>query len=125
MIKLKRAYDPPSRADGRRYLVDRLWPRGISKEDVQLAAWLKELAPSDDLRRWFGHDPQRWGEFKRRYKLELHAEAKQRVVEQLAREAEQHTVTLVYAAKDEERNNAVVLKEAMEKRLAGDQATGE
>jgi uncharacterized protein YeaO (DUF488 family) len=114
-VTIKRAYEPPHRRDGSRYLVDRLWPRGVSKEEAALTGWLKDLAPSDDLRKWYGHDPDRWGEFKRRYKLELRAEAKQETIRSLAREADQGTVTLVYAAKDRERNNAAALKEAIEK----------
>ncbi len=114
-IAVKRAYDAPEESDGSRYLVDRLWPRGVSKEDAALADWLKDLAPSDDLRKWYGHDPHRWGEFKRRYKLELQAEEKQAKIRDLAEEAENGAVTLVYSSKETERNNAVALKEAVEK----------
>ncbi len=119
-VIIKRAYDPPDKRDGSRYLVDRLWPRGVSKDDAALTDWLKDLAPSDDLRQWYGHDPDRWGEFKRRYKLELRAEEKQETIRQLAKEAERGTVTLVFAAKDPDRNNAAALKEAIEaKRPSG------
>jgi uncharacterized protein YeaO (DUF488 family) len=114
MIRLKRAYDPPSRDDGHRYLVDRLWPRGVAKDRADLTDWLKDLAPSDGLRKWFGHDPERWGEFKRRYELELHARAQRELIGRLAEEARIATVTLVYAARDQEHNNAVVLAEMIE-----------
>ncbi len=120
MIRLKRAYDPPDPEDGERYLVDRMWPRGVAKAEANLSDWLKDLAPSDDLRQWFGHDPERWGEFKRRYKLELRAEAKQEKLDRLAETARNDTVTLVYAAKDETRNNAVVLKEVLSDKLSGE-----
>lgn len=109
MIRCKRIYEQPSGDDGRRVLVDRLWPRGISKESARIDDWLKELAPSDELRRWFGHDPTRWDEFRRRYRLEL--SGKGTLIDQLLREAAQGVVTLLFAAKDEEHNNAVVLKE--------------
>ncbi|MGA7874229.1 MAG: DUF488 family protein [Desulfoferrobacter sp.] len=118
MIKLQRAYDSPTKEDGERYLVDRLWPRGVTKDKAHLTDWLKDLAPSDDLRKWFGHDPERWGEFKRRYKLELHAEAKEKLISQLAQKARTGTVTLIYAAKNTEHNNAIVIKEMIEQQLA-------
>ena len=118
MIKLKRAYDSPNKGDGERFLVDRLWPRGVAKDDADLTDWLKDLAPSDELRKWFGHDPERWGEFKRRYKLELHAEGKKKLLDQLAQKARKGVITLVYAAKDKEHNNAIVIKEMIEKQLA-------
>ncbi len=118
MIKLRRAYDPPTKEDGERYLVDRLWPRGVTKGKAHLTDWLKDLAPSDDLRKWFGHDPERWGEFKRRYKLELHAEAKEKLISQLAQKTRTGTVTLIYAAKNTEHNNAIVIKEMIEQQLA-------
>lgn len=114
-IDLKRAYDRPARSDGHRILVDRIWPRGIVKADLRIDAWLKELAPSNGLRKWFGHDPKKWGEFKKRYagELEQHAEA----FEQLVEIAKARHVTLVFAAKDTEHNNAVALKEHLERRL--------
>lgn len=120
MVKLKRAYESPTEDDGNRYLVDRLWPRGIAKEDAQLSDWLKDLAPSEGLRKWFGHDPQRWGEFKRRYKLELHAAAKEKILMDLAQSAKAGNITLVFAAKDTEHNNAVVIKEILERKLETD-----
>lgn len=113
-IKLKRAYSPPEPDDGKRYLVDRLWPRGIRKEALQLTAWLKDLAPSTSLRRWYGHVPERWREFQARYKSELEAPQPHALLEDLAREAKSGAVTLVYAAKDEERNEAVVLKDLLD-----------
>ena len=108
-IQLKRAYDPPEEKDGARFLVDRLWPRGIKKEDLHLSGWLKEIAPSNALRKWFGHDPDQWEEFQRRYLSEL--EGKTEALQTLQQALRKGPVTLVYAAKDTERNNAVVLKE--------------
>ena len=114
-IGLKRAYDPPQRSDGYRVLVDRIWPRGITKDDLKVDAWLKEVAPSTDLRKWFGHDPKKWDEFKRRYgrELEPHAAA----LKQLVERARAGRVTLVFGAKDSEHNQAVVIKEHLERRL--------
>ena len=111
-IHLKRAYDAPAANDGYRVLVDRLWPRGISKEDLEIDLWLKEIAPSDDLRKWFGHDPEKWDEFKQRYFRELDDQPD--VVKQLVDKVDQGRVTLVFAAKDEEFNNAVALKEFLQ-----------
>src|SRR3569833_3253858 len=113
MIKIKRAYDNRADDDGFRVLVDRLWPRGVSKEEAHVDLWLKEVAPSDELRMWFGYDPERWTEFRRRYKAELkdHANA----VGELKDRAKHGTLTLVYGAKDIDHNNAVALKEALEK----------
>ena len=110
MILLKRAYEKAEKGDGRRVLVDRLWPRGASKAKLKLDAWEKELAPSAELREWFGHDPKRWAEFKKRYRAELRG--KKAELARLAKSAK--TLTLVYGAKDVERNNAVVLKETLE-----------
>ena len=112
MIKLKRIYDPYADSDGKRVLVDRLWPRGIKKEDARMNLWLKDIAPSDELRKWFSHDPSKWEEFKKRYRKEL--ESRQEVIEDLRKESRRGTVTLLFAAKDTERNNAVVLKEILE-----------
>src|SRR5256714_15352580 len=108
-VSIKRAYDPPDDADGVRLLVDRLWPRGVSKAAARIDHWLKDLAPSDGLRKWFGHDPARWDVFKARYFKELngHAEARS----ELRKLARTGRVTLVYAAKDPEHNNAAALKE--------------
>src|SRR4051812_33728896 len=106
-VRLKRAYDPPADADGYRVLIDRLWPRGVRREDAALDEWARELAPSAELRGWFGHDPARFAEFRRRYTTELAAqEAKLR---ELRRRAREGTVTLVYGARDTEHNDAVVL----------------
>jgi len=109
MIKLKRAYDPATAEDGTRYLVERLWPRGKRKTELHLGAWLKEVAPSDTLRRWFGHDPAKWEEFQRRYFKELDAHAA--AWEPILQAAHHGMVTLVYSAHDTEHNNAVALKE--------------
>jgi uncharacterized protein YeaO (DUF488 family) len=108
MIRTKRVYEETSGDDGIRVLVDRLWPRGISKEKALLDRWEKDLAPSNELRRWFGHDPAKWEEFLRRYRAEL--EGKEEALDRLRREANDATVTLLYAARDEEQNNAVALK---------------
>jgi len=110
-IRLKRAYEPADRADGYRVLIDRLWPRGVSKEKARLDEWARELAPSTELRTWFGHDPERFEEFRRRYLEELRAQAEK--VGELRRRAEEGTVTLVYAARDDEHNDAVVLAELL------------
>ena len=110
-IKFKRAYEPPAPEDGSRILIDRLWPRGVTKVDAALDHWAKELAPSTQLRRWFGHDPARWQEFRLRYTDELHQHAEQ--LEQLRALARKGTVTLVYGARDEEHNDAVVLREVL------------
>ena len=109
MLKLKRAYDAPAKNDGLRILVDRLWPRGISKEELKLDEWDKDVAPSTALRKWFGHDPERWAEFKKRYHAEL--EAKPEGVQKLKRLAARKIVTLVYGAKDDVHNHAIALKE--------------
>lgn len=109
MVKIKRVYDPASPGDGKRILVDRLWPRGIKKEDASVDEWLKDIAPSAELRKWFGHDPAKWHDFRRRYRDEL--SQKEEIVEGLRQEAQTRTVTLLYAARDEEHNNAVVIRE--------------
>jgi uncharacterized protein YeaO (DUF488 family) len=114
-IELKRAYDPPARSDGRRVLVDRVWPRGIAKDELKIDAWLKDLAPSTKLRKWFAHDTTRWQEFKQRYFDELAAQAES--VDALVAQASAGRVTLVFAASDREHNNAVALKEYLERRL--------
>lgn len=113
MIQLKRAYDPPEKEDGFRILVERLWPRGVRKEDAQIDLWIKDLAPSTELRKWYGHDPDRWPEFKQRYAEELRhrLELVQKLRDKIA---EHETVTFVFAARDEARNSAVVLKEFLE-----------
>jgi uncharacterized protein YeaO (DUF488 family) len=113
-VRLKRAYDPPEPSDGYRMLIDRLWPRGVSKEEACLDEWARELAPSSELRRWFGHDPAKFDEFRRRYRDELKTqEAKLR---ELRSRAHKGTLTLVYSARDTEHNDAVVLAELLRKR---------
>ena len=113
MVKIKRVYDPASREDGKRILIDRLWPRGIKKEEAKIDEWMKEIAPTADLRKWFSHDPAKWPEFRKRYINEL--KGKSDLVERLRSEATEGTITLLFAAKDAERTNAVVLKEVIEK----------
>ncbi|MGH6977597.1 MAG: DUF488 domain-containing protein [Stellaceae bacterium] len=115
-VQLKRAYDPPSSRDGMRVLVDRLWPRGVRKAKARIDLWLRDVAPSATLRQWFGHDPARWSEFRRRYRAEL-----KRQPEALARLrmlARQGRITLVFGARDARRNQAVVLKELLAGRSA-------
>jgi len=114
MIRIKRIYEEASGDDGLRVLVDRLWPRGISKEEANLDRWEKDLAPTNELRKWFGHDPERWEEFLRRYRVEV--EGKEELLAQLRKEATAGTVTLLYAAKDEAHNNAVALKRYIEEK---------
>jgi uncharacterized protein YeaO (DUF488 family) len=112
MIKIKRAYDPLSSDDGKRILVDRLWPRGIEKEDAAIDEWLKDIAPSTELRRWYSHDPAKWGEFKKRYKIEL--KDKIGIVDRLRQESKKRTITFLFSAKERELNNAVALKQFIE-----------
>jgi uncharacterized protein YeaO (DUF488 family) len=112
-IKLKRAYDKPSSNDGYRILVDRIWPRGISKEAIKIDEWLKDIAPGTQLRKWFGHDPDKWSEFKKRYFEEL--KQKNEFLTEIRDHINHHTVTFVYSAKDDKFNNAVVLKQYIEK----------
>jgi len=114
-VSLKRVYEKPSPSDGKRVLVERLWPRGLKKEDAKVDEWLREIAPSAELREWFGHDPEKWSEFKQRYWKEL--EKKQEIVAKLAKEVREKRVTFVFAAKDEEHNNAVALRECIERRV--------
>ena len=115
MIKLKRAYDSASKDDGIRFLVERLWPRGIKKKSLRLDAWLRDVAPSDSLRRWFSHDPKKWAEFQRRYFGELDHNVD--VWEPLQNAARHSRITLVYSAHDTEHNNAVALKRYLESKL--------
>jgi uncharacterized protein YeaO (DUF488 family) len=110
-IRLKRAYEPPLASDGYRVLVDRLWPRGVSRKAARLDAWERSVAPSSELRRWFGHDPTRFEEFRRRYVAELTAQ--ETTLQELRRHARKETVTLVYGARDTEHNEAVVLAEVL------------
>lgn len=113
MIKLKRAYENPAKDDGERILVERLWPRGLTKLRAKIDLWLKDVAPSTELRRWFGHDPDKWDEFRRRYQKEL--KDNNDLIKLLKRKAKAGTITLIYAARDEEHNGALVLKRFLQK----------
>lgn len=114
IIRIKRVYEPREDRDGYRILVDRLWPRGVAKTEASWDEWLKELAPSEELRKWYGHDPIKWGEFKRRYFEEL--KSKQEELRRMRTAVESHqTVTLIFAAKDIDRSNAAALREFLEK----------
>ena len=116
-VRIRRVYDPPAPDEGYRVLIDRLWPRGLRKDQLPLDAWLRELAVSDGLRRWFGHDPARWAEFKARYFAEL--EARPEAWRPLLEAARAGDITLLFSARDAEHNNAVALKEFLEARLRG------
>lgn len=113
-VRTKRIYELPEASDGARVLVDRLWPRGVTKDAAQLTLWMKEIAPSPELRTWFCHKPERFDEFQARYREELNDEAVQPYVERLRKWAEGEGLTLLYAAKDEQVNHAVVLKRHLE-----------
>jgi uncharacterized protein YeaO (DUF488 family) len=115
VIKLKRAYDPTAANDGARFLVERLWPRGVRKSDLPLNGWLKDVAPSTELRRWFAHDPRKWSEFRRRYFGELRKNAK--AVEPLLAVARKRPTTLVYSARDTEHNAAIALRDHLTRKL--------
>jgi uncharacterized protein YeaO (DUF488 family) len=110
-VHVKRAYDPARKGDGHRVLIDHVWPRGVTRQRARLDEWARELAPSDELRRWFDHDPERFDEFRRRYRAELSAHGER--LEELRRHARSGPLTIVYAARDEEHNNAVVLAELL------------
>ncbi|HEY8341372.1 MAG TPA: DUF488 domain-containing protein [Egibacteraceae bacterium] len=114
-VRIRRVYDPPEPEDGFRILIDRVWPRGVSKEEARVDEWRRDLAPSTELRRWFGHDPARFDEFRRRYRAELEQAAD--ALDELVERARDGVVTLVYGARDTEHNNAVVLRELLEERL--------
>ena len=116
MLSVKRVYEASQDSDGIRYLVERLWPRGVKKENLIMDAWLKEVAPSHDLRRWFSHDPAKWEEFQRRYRTELDENPSS--WKPLLEAAKRGNVTLLYSARDPEHNNAVVLQSYLEARLA-------
>ncbi len=116
MIRLKRVYEKPSRGDGFRVLVDRLWPRGLTKERAAVKLWLKDLGPSTELRRWFGHDPAKWSDFQKKYRRELRK--KRDLIEELRSKAKEQTVTLLFGARDEEHNEAIVLKQILDGRAA-------
>jgi uncharacterized protein YeaO (DUF488 family) len=113
-IAIKRVYEEPKESDGKRILVDRLWPRGLSKEKARIDVWLKEVAPSDALRKWFGHDPEKWVEFQKRYAEELRADPG--TLARLKQEAGRGPVTLLYGAHDEAHNQAVVLGKILRRR---------
>lgn len=110
-VRLKRAYEPASPEDGMRVLVDRLWPRGLRKADAAVDRWMKDIAPSTELRQWFGHDPERWAEFRRRYVRELQQHTM--AIGELRELARHRTVTLVFSARDEEHNDAVALRDVL------------
>ena len=116
MLRLKRAYEPRASADGRRILVDRLWPRGVSKARLAIDAWMKDLAPTAELRRWFAHDPSKWLVFRRRYERELKAHPE--LIDLLAKHALEGRVTLIFGARDESHNDAVVLAAVVRRRMA-------
>ncbi|MGH2498396.1 MAG: DUF488 domain-containing protein [Ktedonobacteraceae bacterium] len=113
MVALKRVYDAPESSDGTRVLVERLWPRGLSKERAHVDLWMKEIAPSRELRTWFGHDPEKYTEFRRRYETELASQTGQAALARLRELAKQGPVTLVFAARDTEHTNAVVLRDLL------------
>jgi uncharacterized protein YeaO (DUF488 family) len=110
-LRLKRAYEPAEASDGTRILIDRLWPRGLRKEEASLDDWMKDIAPSTELRKWFGHDPSRWAEFQRRYRAELHQHRD--TLDRVRELAKRKTITLVYSARDEQHNDAVVLRSVL------------
>ena len=118
-VRLRRVYEPPGpdAEEGFRVLVDRVWPRGLSRDRLELDAWLRELAPSNELRRWFGHRPERWEEFQARFRAELQGGERSRLLEELAERARRGTVTLLYGARDPERNQAVVIGDVLRERL--------
>jgi uncharacterized protein YeaO (DUF488 family) len=115
MIRVRRVYEPPDRDEGVRFLVDRLWPRGLKKEALRLNGWLKEVAPSDGLRRWFGHKPEKWAEFRRRYFKEL--DGKREAWEPILETARRGNVTLLFGAHDVEHNNAAALRDYLKPKL--------
>jgi uncharacterized protein YeaO (DUF488 family) len=115
MINIKRVYEKPTKEDGWRVLVDRLWPRGMTKQSAHLDMWMKDVAPSDGLRKWFGHEPEKWGEFQKKYRSELGK--KKELIAELRKMAKEHgTLTLLFGAKDEEHNQAVVLAQVLKTR---------
>lgn len=118
MIKLKRVYESMGNDDGKKFLVERLWPRGVKKAALANAIWLKDVAPSTELRKWFGHDPKKWEEFQRRYRVEL--KEHQAVLGSILEAARRGTVTLLYSSHDTEHNNAVVLRDYLQRKLGSD-----
>jgi uncharacterized protein YeaO (DUF488 family) len=121
-VRLKRAYERPEAADGYRVLVDRLWPRGVRRDALAVDAWMKEIGPSDELRRWFDHDAARWDDFAARYRDELRRQPAAALVDELVAQAKRGTLTLVYGAKDELHNQAIVLRGMIERRLRRDRS---
>lgn len=117
MIATKRAYEPYAPTDGYRVLIDRLWPRGVSKADAHLDLWAKDIAPSRELREWYGHDPDKWPEFQKRYRKELKAPAAQAILDDLTRRARRSRVTLVYASRAEEISDVVVVERLLDRRV--------
>jgi uncharacterized protein YeaO (DUF488 family) len=117
-INIRRVYEPPRSEDGYRVLIDRIWPRGVRKDEAQVDQWSRELAVSTALRRWFGHDPTKWEEFRKRYRAELLVPEHRAALDELAQQAQQGPVTIVYGARDEMHNNAVVLAELLRERAA-------
>jgi len=117
-IAVKRAYDPPEAKDGRRILVDRVWPRGVTKDELRLDGWYRDLAPSTELRKWFGHDPERWPEFQKRYATELRRAGMRERLSELAAMAKRSKVTLLFGARDEEHNQAIALRDYLKKLIA-------
>jgi len=115
-IRIKRVYEPPEGGDGYRMLVDRLWPRGVKKEKAKIDLWMRDIAPSNELRKWFGRDPKKWEEFKTRYFEEL--DARRELAQDIAERAQKEPVTLLYAKKDEQYNNALCLKDYIEAKLS-------
>ncbi len=118
MIKLKRVYESMGNDDGKKFLVERLWPRGVKKTALANAVWLKDVAPSTELRKWFGHDPKKWEDFQRRYRVEL--KEHQAVLGTILDAARRGTVTLLYSSRDTEHNNAVVLRDYLQRKLGSD-----
>ncbi|MDQ2904102.1 MAG: DUF488 domain-containing protein [Chloroflexota bacterium] len=114
-VTMKRAYDEPEAGDGTRVLVDRLWPRGLSKERARIALWLKDIAPSNDLRTWFAHDPEKFAEFRQRYQAELRSDEGQQALQQLRDLAKQGPLTLIFAARDAQHSNAAVLLDVLQR----------
>jgi uncharacterized protein YeaO (DUF488 family) len=122
VIRLKRVYDPPDSSDGTRFLVERLWPRGLKKTQLRLDAWLKDVAPSSALRQWFAHDPQKWKEFRRRYFLELRNDPSS--LKPIIEAADKGPVTLLYSSHDQQHNNAVALKDYLEAAMRRKRSSG-
>jgi len=117
-VHVKRAYEAPSAEDGVRVLTERLWPRGISKERLAVDAWLREIAPSPELRRWYNHEPEKWDEFQQRYRRELQGPRQQELLAELVEKAASGALTLVYGSRDTGRNSTVILAEVIRERIA-------